>query len=223
MLPPIPAGWSAQLQAEAQEPYFQDLQRFLEQEHKAFKIYPPEEDTFQALELTPFNNVNVLLLGQDPYPGPNQAHGLSFSVRPGVPIPASLKNIYKELADEYKDFRAPNNGFLVPWARQGILMLNTLLTVRDHQPNSHKGHWEKFTTAIIESVKAKPSRVVFVLWGKDAQKLIEKVDPPHKIVKAAHPSPLSAKRFFETKSFSLINQALKEAKKPEIDWQIPDV
>ena len=222
MLPPIPNGWNAQLQAETQKPYFQDLQKFLEQERKAFKIYPPEEDTFQTLELTPFNKVNVLLLGQDPYPGPNQAHGLSFSVRQGVPLPASLKNIYKELATDV-GCRIPNNGFLVPWARQGILMLNTLLTVREHQPNSHKGHWEQFTIAIIESVKAKPTRVVFVLWGKDAQKLIDKVDPPHTIVRAAHPSPLSAKKFFGCKSFSLINQALKEAKKPEIDWQIPDV
>ena len=223
MLPPIPSGWSTQLQAETQKPYFQELQEFLERERKAFKIYPPEADTFQALELTPFSKVNVLLLGQDPYPGPNQAHGLSFSVRQGVPIPASLKNIYKELAGEYKDFRIPNNGFLVPWARQGILMLNTLLTVREHQPNSHKGHWEQFTKAIIESVKAKPARVVFVLWGNDAQKLIDKVDPPHTIVKAAHPSPLSVKKFFGSKSFLLINQALKEVKKPEIDWQIPDV
>ena len=222
MLPPIPNGWNAQLQAETQKSYFQDLQKFLEQERKAFKIYPPEEDTFQTLELTPFNKVNVLLLGQDPYPGPNQAHGLSFSVRQGVPLPASLKNIYKELATDV-GCRIPKNGFLVPWARQGILMLNTLLTVREHQPNSHKGHWEKFTRAIIESVKAKPSRVVFVLWGNDAQKLIDKVDAPHTIVKAAHPSPLSAKKFFGTKSFSLINQALKEAMKPEIDWQIPDV
>jgi uracil-DNA glycosylase len=225
VLPPIPAGWSSQLQPETQQSYFQKLQQFLAQERKQFQIYPPEADTFQALELTPFNDVNVLLLGQDPYPGPNQAHGLCFSVRKEVvPIPASLKNIYKELASDVGR-RIPNNGYLVPWAKQGILMLNAVLTVREHQPNSHKGHgWERFTKAIIDSVNAKSSRVVFVFWGNDAQKAIDWIDAKrHAIVKAAHPSPLSAKNFFGTRSFSLINQALKEVNKPEIDWQIPDV
>ncbi len=225
MLPSIPAGWSSQLEPEIQKPYFQKLQQFLERERQNFKIYPPPEDTFQALELTPYNKVNVLLLGQDPYPGPNQAHGLCFSVRKEiVPVPASLKNIYQELVSDV-DCRIPNNGYLVPWAKQGILMLNAVLTVREHKPNSHKNRgWETFTDTIIRSVNARNSRVVFVLWGNYAQKKIDLIDTKqHAIVKAAHPSPLSAKGFFGKRSFSKINAALKEAKKPEIDWQIPDV
>jgi uracil-DNA glycosylase len=226
MLPPIPAGWRTQLEEETRKPYFQQLQQFLERERRQYKIYPPEEDTFQALELTPYRDVNVLLLGQDPYPGPGQGHGLSFSVRKGVPIPASLRNIYKELVNDDVPFRIPNNGYLAPWAEQGMLMLNAVLTVRDHQPNSHKGKgWETFTDTIIASVNAKRSRVVFVLWGAYAQKKAALIDTArHRIVAAAHPSPLSARNgFFGKKSFSSINKALKEAGKPEIDWQIPDV
>jgi uracil-DNA glycosylase len=226
MLPPIPEGFRPQLEDETRKPYFQQLEKFLEQERRQFKIFPPEEDTFRALELTPYRDVNVLLLGQDPYPGPGQAHGLCFSVRREVPIPASLRNIYKELASDIKGFRIPNNGYLVPWAEQGILMLNAVLTVREHKPNSHKGKgWETFTDTIISSVNAKRSRVVFVLWGAYAQKKIALIDTArHSIVKAAHPSPLSARNgFFGKKSFSAINKALKEAGKPEIDWQIPDI
>ena len=225
MLPPIPASWLPQIGGELQKPYFKKLQQFLEQERQHFKIYPPEEDTFQALELTPYDDVNVLLLGQDPYPGPKQAHGLCFSVRKEVPIPASLRNIYKELSDDV-GFHIPNNGFLVPWAKQGILMLNAVLTVREHQPNSHKGKgWETFTDTIIRSVNARKSRVVFVLWGAYAQKKRALIDKEwHAVVEAAHPSPLSAKHgFFGSKPFSKINKALKEKGKPEIDWQIPDV
>jgi uracil-DNA glycosylase len=224
MLPPIPASWSPHLEGEIHNPNFQTLQDFLERERQTFKIYPPEEDTFQALELTPYDDVNVLLLGQDPYPGPNQAHGLSFSVRKGVGIPASLKNIYKELVTDV-GCRIPNNGYLVPWARQGILMLNAVLTVREHKPNSHQGHgWEDFTDAIIKAVDAK-GKVVFVLWGgyaKKKRKLI--VNNRERIVEAAHPSSLSANHgFFGSNCFSAINAALKEAKKPQIKWQIPDV
>ena len=227
MLPPIPSGWSSQLQAETQKPYWQELQEFLEGERQNpnLKIYPPEEDTFQALELTPYNEVNVLLLGQDPYSGPNQAHGLCFSVRKGVKIPASLKNIYEELATDV-GCRIPNSGYLVPWARQGILMLNAVLTVREHKPNSHQRRgWEIFTDTIIRTVNAKAKDVVFVFWGEYAKKKRDLIDQKrHQIVEAMHPSPLSAKHgFFGQKSFSQINEHLKKANKPQIDWQIPDV
>jgi len=226
MLPPIPASWNSQLQAETHETYFQKLEEFLGRERKGFKIYPREEDTYQALELTPYDAVNVLLLGQDPYPGPNQAHGLCFSVGKDVaPIPASLKNIYQELLTD-TGFRIPNNGHLVRWAGQGILMLNAVLTVREHKPNSHKGQgWEVFTDKIIKAVNAKNDRVVFVLWGDYAQKKSNLITgKQHTIVKAAHPSPLSARHgFFGSKPFSQINSALRAAKKAEIDWQIPDL
>ncbi len=224
MLPPIPVGWSSQLQAEVQEPYFQKLQKFLERERQDFKIYPREEDTFQALELTPYDAVNVLLLGQDPYPGPKQAHGLCFSVGKDVPIPASLKNVYKELLADV-GCRIPNNGHLAPWAKQGILMLNAVLTVREHKPNSHQGQgWEDFTDKIIKAVNAKEEGVVFVLWGKYAQEKSNLITGNHAIVEAAHPSPRSANHgFFGSKSFSKINAALNADKKTEINWQIPDL
>lgn len=224
MLPHIPASWRPHLEGETQKPYFKKLQEFLELERKNFKIYPPEADTFQALELTPFEDVNVLLLGQDPYPGPNQGHGLCFSVRQGVAIPASLKNIYQELSTDI-GCRIPNNGFLVPWAKQGILMLNAVLTVREHKPNSHqKQGWEQFTDTIIRAVDAK-GKAVFVLWGDYAKKKRDLiVNNRDRIVEAAHPSPLSARKgFFGKKSFSAINEALQKANKPQIDWQIPDL
>ena len=226
MLPPIPAGWRTQLREEVGQPYFHELQQFLEADRKKFQIYPPEEDTFRALELTPYNEVKVLLLGQDPYPGPNQGHGLCFSVRPEIkPLPGSLRNVYKELSTDIPGFRIPNNGNLEPWARQGVLMLNAVLTVRAHKANSHKKQgWEHFTDAIIKKVAEKKDRVVFVLWGnyaREKKKLI--TDKHHSIVEAGHPSPLSAKYFLGQKSFSQINQALKEVNKVEIDWQIPDV
>ena len=226
MLPPIPSGWRKQLEAEVAKPYFRKLEQFLAKDRKKFEIYPPEEDTFRALELTPYDEVKVLLLGQDPYPGPNQGHGLCFSVRRNIPIPASLKNIYKELESDIHGFRRPNNGYLVSWARQGMLMLNAVLTVRAHQPNSHKGQgWEEFTDAIISKVAAKTDRVVFVLWGNYARekKKLLKDKPQHAIVEAGHPSPLSAKYFLGQKSFSQINASLREVHKAEIDWQIPDV
>jgi len=224
MLPRIPKSWLPHLEGETQKPYFKKLEAFLEGERKAFKIYPAEEDTFQALELTPYENVNVLLLGQDPYPGPNQGHGLCFSVRKGIKVPASLKNIYQELVTDV-GCRIPNNGYLVSWAKQGILMLNAVLTVREHKPNSHqKKGWETFTDTIIKAVDAKDN-VVFVLWGDYAKKKRDLiVKNRDRIVEAAHPSPLSARKgFFGKKSFSAINEALKKAKKPPIDWQIPDV
>ncbi len=225
MLPKLPASWRPVLARELDEPYFRKLKLFLEQEQKAHVIYPPQKDIFAALEITPYENVNVLLLGQDPYPGANQAHGLCFSVRPGIKPPASLRNIYKELQSDV-GFRIPNNGYLVPWAQQGILMINAVLTVRAGEPNSHQGKgWENFTDAVISRVNERESPVVFVLWGAYAQKKIKLIDTDrHTIIKSAHPSPLSARNgFFGSRPFSAINKALRAARKPEINWQLPDI
>ncbi len=226
MMPPIPASWRRQVGGEVEKPYFRRLGEFVAREREEFEVYPEEADTFRALELTPFRKVNVVLLGQDPYPGPNQAHGLCFSVKPGVAVPASLRNIFKELKSDVPGFRVPNNGYLASWAEQGILMLNTVLTVRAGVIGSHRGKgWETFTDAVIERVNEKKDAVVFVLWGRDAQSKAAKIDETrHVIQRAAHPSPLSARNgFFGTRPFSAVNRALKTAGKPEIDWQIPDI
>lgn len=225
MLPKIPAPWRQVLKGETARPYFVELQKFLAREYATETVYPPEKDVFAALKLTPYDEVNVLLLGQDPYPGPNQAHGLSFSVRPGVAIPASLRNMFAELKTDIEGFQMPNNGSLESWARQGVLLLNAVLTVRAGAPNSHKGRgWETFTDAIIRKVGEKQTPVVFALWGKYAQKKTDLIEARHKIVTCAHPSPLSARHgFFGCRPFSKINAALKRAGKPEIDWQIPNV
>ncbi len=221
----IPTFWQTILAEELTKPYFQQLQNFLQQERESQTIFPPEEDVFSALKLTPYEQVNVFLLGQDPYHDDNQAHGLCFSVKPGIKPPPSLANIYKELQEDV-GFKIPNNGYLVPWAKQGILMLNAVLTVRAHTPNSHKNKgWEKFTDAIITKVNQKQNPVIFVLWGTYAQKKIKLIDTEkHTIIQSAHPSPLSARRgFFGSKPFSSINSALRSFGKPEIDWQIPDI
>ena len=225
MLPKLPTSWRPQLAEELSKPYFRKLEQFLEKERQTFPIYPPEKDIFSALKLTPYENVNVLLLGQDPYPGEGQAHGLCFSVRPGIKPPASLRNIYKELETDV-GFRIPNNGYLAPWAKQGMLMLNAVLTVRTGETNSHQGKgWEIFTDCIISSVNEKEAPVVFVLWGAYAQKKIALIDTDkHTIIKSAHPSPLSARNgFFGSRPFSQINEALRAAHKPLIEWQIPDI
>jgi uracil-DNA glycosylase len=220
----LPPSWQKVVGEELEQPYFQQLEKFVDEERRKYTVYPPEEDVFNALKYTPYNEVNVLLLGQDPYHEEGQAHGLCFSVRPGVKPPPSLVNIFKELHDDL-GCKIPNNGCLIPWAKQGVLLLNAVLTVRAHKPNSHKDKgWEKFTDAIIRKVNDKEDRVVFVLWGAYAQKKIKLIDTDrHTIVKAAHPSPLSAAKFFGSRPFSKINQALREAGKPEIDWQIPDL
>ena len=226
MLPPIPASWRSKVGREVEKPYFRRLEEFVARERSEFEVYPAEADTFRALELTPPRKVNVLLLGQDPYPGPNQAHGLCFSVKPGVALPGSLRNIFKELKSDIPGFRVPNNGYLAAWAGQGILMLNTVLTVRAGRIGSHRGKgWETFTDAVIERVNAKKDTVVFVLWGRDAQSKASKIDDSrHRILRGAHPSPLSARNgFFGTRPFSAVNRALRAAGKPEIDWQIPDI
>ena len=222
---PLPPSWQAVVGDELEKPYFHRLRDFLEKERKEHTVYPPEDEVFTALRLTPYDETKVVILGQDPYHGPGQAHGLAFSVQPGVKPPPSLRNIFKELHADL-GCKIPNNGYLVPWAEQGVLLLNTVLTVREGEPNSHKGKgWEKFTDAIIRTVGHKPEEVVFVLWGAHAGKKIELVDTDrHTIVQSVHPSPLSAKRgFFGSRPFSQINEALRKAGKPEIDWQIPDL
>lgn len=220
----IPDGWKAILGEETSKPYYQKLQLFLTEERQKFTIFPPEEEVFSALHLAPCSHVKVLLLGQDPYHDYKQAHGLSFSVRPGTPIPPSLRNIFKELRAD-TGARIPNNGCLIPWAEKGVLLLNAVLTVRAHQPNSHKNKgWENFTDTIIRAVSEKEERVVFLLWGSYAQKKMVLIDEQrHVVIQSAHPSPFSAnKGFFGSRPFSRTNLALKEAGKPEIDWQIPD-
>jgi uracil-DNA glycosylase len=182
------------------------------------------DDVFTAFRLTPHDDVKVLLLGQDPYPTVHHAHGLCFSVRPGVRIPGSLVNMFKELQTEY-GCSIPNNGYLVPWAEQGVLLLNAVLTVREGAPNSHanKG-WEKFTDAVIKALNDRDDPVVFALWGSYAQKKAKLIDEgKHRVLKAAHPSPLSVKLFMGSKPFSQINNALEELGKKPIDWQIPDI
>lgn len=226
MFPSIPSSWRKLLKAELTKPYFKDLEQFVGREQRTHAVYPPQNEIFSALKLTPYENVNVLLLGQDPYPGKDQAHGLCFSVKPGIKPPASLRNIYKELQADV-GFRIPNNGYLVPWAKQGVLMLNAVLTVRAGEPNSHQGEgWETFTDSIISRVGERDSPIVFVLWGAYAQKKAKLVDATarHTVIKSAHPSPLSARNgFFGSRPFSAINKALRSVGKPEIDWQIPDL
>jgi uracil-DNA glycosylase len=224
-IPSISSSWQTVLAEEFDKPYFQKLQDFLTAERQTQTIFTAATDVFSAFELTPYEDVRVLLLGQDPYHGENQAHGLCFSVKPGIKIPPSLVNIYKELQDDV-EFKIPNNGNLIPWAQQGILMLNAVLTVRAHSPNSHKDRgWEKFTDATICKVNQKADPVVFVLWGGYAQKKVKLIDTSrHIVIRSAHPSPLSARNgFFGSKPFSTINAALKLAGKSEINWQIPDI
>ncbi len=222
MLPEIPTSWREQLSDETQKPYFKLLEQFIDQERRSHEIFPAENDTFRALELTPFNQVKVLLLGQDPYHGPGQAHGLCFSVQQGVRIPPSLRNIFIELRNDL-GVAPPTHGNLTSWAKQGVLMLNTVLTVRRASPNSHKKRgWETFTDTIIKRVSSRKDPIVFVLWGAPAQKKMNLIDRErHVIVKSAHPSPLSAGRgFFGSRPFSAINNALKAAGKAEIDWRV---
>lgn len=221
----IPASWQPILEAETQKPYYQRLQEFVAQERSTETVFPPDEQVFSALELTPYEDVRVLILGQDPYHDHNQAHGLCFSVLPGVATPPSLVNIFKELKSDL-GCTIPNNGYLVPWAKQGILLLNAVLTVRAHQANSHKNRgWETFTDAVISAVNKREQQVIFVLWGAYAQKKRVLIDTErHVVIQSAHPSPLSARNgFFGSKPFSAINTALREAGQSEIDWQIPNI
>jgi uracil-DNA glycosylase len=226
MLPAIPPSWRPLLQDEVSKPYYRKLDAFLDQEVAAGRtILPAVPDIFNALRFTPRDKVKVLLVGQDPYPTPGHAHGLCFSVRPDVrPLPASLRNVFQELHDDL-GFSIPNNGNLESWARQGMLMLNTVLTVRAREANSHqKRGWEELTNRIIELVDVQPTRVVFLLWGRPAQTKETFIKGAHhRVVKCAHPSPLSAKKFFGCRCFSKVNEHLAEVNLAPIDWKISDV
>lgn len=219
----IPVGWQGVLSDETKTDYYIELLQFIEKEYTQQTIYPKKEAIFNALELTPFEQVKVVLLGQDPYHGPNQAHGLSFSVENDEKIPPSLRNMYKEMVDDLQ-CEMPVHGNLTHWAAQGVLLLNTVLTVRAGQANSHQGKgWEQFTDAIICALADREEPVIFVLWGKPAQakeRLLEKY-PQHIILQAPHPSPLSAYRgFFGSKPYSQINRQLQQLNVEPIDWHL---
>lgn len=215
-------SWDILLKDEFEKPYYLNLRKFLAQEYKTQTIYPHMNDIFNALKYTDYQNVKVVILGQDPYHQPNQAHGLCFSVKKGVNPPPSLQNMYKEIHAEY-GYPIPDHGELTYWAEQGVLMLNTVLTVRESQPNSHKGMgWEIFTDDIISLLNQRPEPMVFLLWGANARaktKLI--TNPAHLVLTSAHPSPLSAYNgFFGNNHFKKANEFLKSNRMAEIDWQI---
>lgn len=218
-------NWAEYLNPEFKKEYYQKLRSFLVNEYRTKTIYPNMYDIFNALHYTDYNDVKIVILGQDPYHGPNQAHGLSFSVQPGVKTPPSLKNIYKELHDDLGCY-IPNNGYLKKWADQGVLLLNTVLTVRAGQANSHKGMgWEHFTDEIIKILNDRADPIVFILWGNTAiSKKSFITNPNHYILQSVHPSPLSASRgFFGSKPFSKANEFLKSKGKEPIDWQIENI
>ena len=212
--------WNEILAEEMQKDYYQELQAFVQKRRAEVRVFPEEKNVFNALELTPFESVKVVILGQDPYHGFGQAHGLSFSVQKGTPLPPSLKNIYKELQEDIGG-EFPTEGDLSHWAKQGVLLLNTVLTVEEGNANSHKGMgWERLTNRLIESLNELNHPVIFILWGKPAQdkeKLI--TNPSHVILKAPHPSPLSAYRgFFGSKPFSKVNEILIQQGQTPIRW-----
>ena len=214
--------WQSILADELEKPYYQALRQFVAQEFSTQTIYPKMEDVLNAFSTTAYRDVKVVILGQDPYHGPDQAHGLSFSVKPGIPHPPSLRNMLKELQDDI-GCSIPKNGTLTKWAEQGVMLLNTVLTVRAGQANSHKGQgWEQFTDAVIEKLAARQQPIIFVLWGKPAQRkkqLILKYSEQHVIFEAPHPSPLSAYRgFFGSKPYSKINAQLEAWGEQPIDW-----
>lgn len=222
----IENDWLEAIQGEFRKPYYKELFQFVKEEYDRTVVYPPADDIFNALHFTPLKDVKVLVLGQDPYHNENQAHGLSFSVpTTQKDIPPSLQNIYKELQEDLGCY-IPNNGYLKKWAEQGVLLLNTVLTVRAHQANSHQGKgWEQFTDAIIQAVNAQDRPVVYMLWGRPAQNKIPMLtNEKHLILKAPHPSPLSAYRgFFGCKHFSQANAFLEKNGAKPIDWQIENI
>ena len=221
----ITGDWLNALKGEFHKEYYKKLFEFVKEEYSTHVVYPPSDDIFNALHLTPLSDVKVLILGQDPYHEPHQAHGLSFSVQPGVDAPPSLVNIYKELGDDLGCYM-PNNGYLKKWADQGVLLLNTLLTVRAHEAFSHQNHgWEQFTDAIIQAVNEQDRPIVYMLWGKPAQSKMKMLNnPKHLVLTAPHPSPLSAYRgFFGCKHFSKANEFLVKNGIEPIDWQIENI
>ena len=217
--------WKNYLSSEFEKDYYKNLRSFLKNEYNSTVIYPNMHDIFNALHFTSYADTKVVILGQDPYHGPNQAHGLSFSVNPGVKTPPSLLNIYKELHSDLNCY-IPNNGYLKKWVDQGVLLLNTVLTVRAGEANSHKNKgWEEFTTQVIKALNKKETPVVFILWGNNAiskESLI--TNPKHFIIKSVHPSPLSASRgFFGSRPFSKTNEFLISTNQKPIDWQIENI
>ncbi|MBC8573832.1 uracil-DNA glycosylase [Jingyaoa shaoxingensis] len=221
----ITNDWLEPLKPEFSKLYYRKLYQTVNEEYRTHQIFPPADDIFNAFALTPLHEVKVVILGQDPYHGEGQAHGLCFSVKPDVEIPPSLVNIYKELQDDC-GCEIPNNGYLTKWAKQGVLLLNTVLTVRAHQANSHRGiGWEEFTDAAIRILNEQDRPMVFILWGRPAQmKKSMLTNPNHLIIESPHPSPLSAYRgFFGSRPFSRTNKFLKEHGIKEIDWQIENI
>ncbi len=214
--------WKSLLSEQFEQPYWEELQRFVQTERLHDQVFPAHDEVFRALRLTPHADVRAVILGQDPYHGPGQAHGLSFSVRPGVAVPPSLRNIYKELHDDM-GIEHPGHGNLETWARSGVLLLNSVLTVRAHDAGSHrKQGWEILTDRIIEVVSEKSDPVVFILWGNFARSKAPLIASHHHIIESPHPSPLSASRgFFGTKPFSRANDALVESRREPIDWSLP--
>lgn len=224
-MPPITNDWAAALAPEYKKDYYRKLFDFVGQEYGTHEIFPPGDDIFNAFHLTPLKNVKCVIIGQDPYHNAGQAHGLCFSVKPDVEIPPSLENIYKELHDDIGCY-IPDNGYLVKWAQQGVLMLNAVLTVRAHQAASHQGKgWEEFTDAAIRIVNEQDRPIVFLLWGSFAQKKAAMLNnSKHLILKAPHPSPLSAYRgFFGCRHFSQANAFLETHGIDPIDWQIENI
>jgi len=218
---PIPEDWREPLRPETEASYFRGLRDFVERERDEHQVFPPEEDVFRALELTPPDAVRVVILGQDPYPNPGQAHGLCFSVPEEVPAPPSLRNILKELHDDVGV--DPGTTDLTGWARQGVLLLNAVLTVRCGESGSHRGRgWERFTDAVVQVVADGPDPTAFLLWGEDARAKATLIGQDrHTVLEAPHPSPQSAWRgFFGSRPFSRANAALKEAGREEVDWSV---
>lgn len=216
-------SWAKAVGAELQKPYFQELSTFVGEQRRTANVFPPEAEVFSAFQRTPFEKVKVLLLGQDPYHGPGQAHGLSFSVKPGISLPPSLVNMYKELKTD-QGHTPPDHGCLLPWADQGVLMINAVLTVRQAEPNSHAGKgWESFTDAVIKALNARPEPVVFLLWGGYAKKKAKLIKgSQHKVIEGTHPSPLSAHMgFFGSRPYHQVNEALKAVNQSPIDWKLP--
>lgn len=221
----IENDWLGPLSEEFKKPYYRELYTKIKKEYETHTIYPPTEDLFSAYAATPLSKVKVVIIGQDPYHEPGQAHGMCFSVKPGVETPPSLVNIYKELHDDL-DLYIPNNGYLEKWANQGVLLLNTVLTVRAHAANSHKGlGWEQFTDATIKAVNELETPVVFLLWGSNARaKKALLNNPKHLVLEAPHPSPLSVYRgFYGCKHFSKCNDFLEKNGQTPIDWQIENI
>ena len=216
--------WDFHVAKETQKPYYLALRQFLKQEYFTKRAYPPMDEIFSALRHTGFSSTRVVILGQDPYINPGEAHGMAFSVMPQAKIPPSLRNIFLELQNDLGCY-VPNNGYLMPWAKQGVLLLNTVLTVRAGQSKSHaKMGWEQFTDSLITELNQREHPVVFMLWGKAAQEKTVLINPArHKILTAAHPSPLAGGRFFGCRHFSAANAFLAAQGDAEIDWQIPNI